>query len=69
MQQHQFQADLDTLNNQLLSLKDEMDKAIKDGKNFVEVKSIHLQVKELSRLIEQLKSANDRSYTRQIGLI
>ena len=56
-----MQADLAILNSQLQNLKEEMDKAISNGKTFIEVKNIHLQVKELSRLIDVLKSANENA--------
>ena len=57
---NQMQADLAALQLQLSTLKEDMDHAISDGKNFIEVKMIHLQIKELSRLIEKMKAAKDR---------
>lgn len=56
MQYEQFKVDLNKLSTQLVTLQHEMDQAISDGKSFIEVKIIHLQMKELSRLIEDLKS-------------
>ena len=57
---NQMQADLAALQLQLSTLKEDMDHAISDGKNFIEVKMIHLQIKELSRLIENMKVAKDK---------
>lgn len=56
MTHEQLHKDLETLFHQLLTLKIDMDNAIKDGHSFTEVKMIHLQIKELSRLIDLMKA-------------
>ncbi|MBL7696591.1 MAG: hypothetical protein JNK79_00465 [Chitinophagaceae bacterium] len=66
MEQQQIQADLAILNSQMQNLKEEMDKAISNGKSFIEVKMIHLQVKELSRLIDMLRVSNENADTRGV---
>lgn len=62
MKQHEIHTDVDLLANQLSSLKEEMDKAIRSGKCFIEVKLIHLQIKELSRHVEHLKGKNASAF-------
>lgn len=68
LSQDQINHDLDILTRQLIKLKDEMDTAICSGRQFIEVKLIHLQIKELSKLIsnlnqqsKQLQSSNSSS--------
>lgn len=58
--QNQMQADLALLQQHLSTLKEDMNHAISTGKNFMEVKMIHLQIKELSRLIENMKNRANR---------
>ena len=55
--QNELEGDLAMLQQQLSTLKEDMNRAISNGKNFIEVKMIHLQIKELTRLIDQMKAA------------
>jgi hypothetical protein len=55
MQKEQIHTKLETLYNQKRVLKYQMDKAITDGKNFEEVKAIHLRIKELTKSIDRLE--------------
>lgn len=62
--QDQINHDLDILTRQLITLKDEMDTAIRSGHQFFEVKLIHLQMKELSKLISNLNEQSRQLQTR-----
>lgn len=57
MMHEQIHADLEILSHQLTTLKQDMDKAISSGRSFIEVKIIHMQIKELSRTIDLLKNS------------
>ena len=65
--QQQINADLDILVKQLSTLKDDFEKAISSGKAFIEVKMIHLQIKELSCQIEKLQQKNMGSHLRVVN--
>lgn len=52
-----YQQTLTSLNLRFKVLKGHMDAAISDGKEFGEVKSIYLQVREISSLIKEVISA------------
>ena len=65
--QQQINADLEVLITQLSTLKGEFEKAISSGKAFMEVKMIHLQIKELSQQIENLQRKNLGSHLRVVN--
>ena len=58
----QMVSDLETLITQLDKLKDDFNSGIINGKSFVEVKVLHLQIKELTQMINQLKIGDESQY-------
>ena len=65
--QQEILTDLDNLMLQMKKLKADFLKGISDGKSFIQVKVIHLQIKELSRLIQQLTEKQDRGRNHDLA--
>jgi hypothetical protein len=61
MQPQELHNDINILTHQLNAMKMQMETAISAGKSFAEVKAIHLQIKALSGLIENLQNKNNRN--------
>ena len=59
--QKDIHANPEALHNQKRVLKYQMDKAITDGKTFEEVKRIHLRIKALNNIIDQLEKESATS--------
>jgi hypothetical protein len=57
--QQEIISDLHILISQLDKLKQEFNISIANGKSFVEVKAVHLQIKELTKLIDERKNAHE----------
>lgn len=66
MEKQEMFSDPASLVNQLQKLKTEFDQAIGMGKAFDYVKTIHLQIKKLSRLIEALHIKDADLSTRSL---